>query len=387
MLFELKKCIERKHIIFGAVFWAVWGVLLPIALTVGYWQVNLKAGYSSKNDIVQSIEAVAELDLSNKQKIVKLQMEERENLKNQKIPFLSDTFYESAANKATLTEVAGDYYFYGFSDMYIRKLKENGRTRSLMSARRKIQEDYDEKYVKQLEMLEKIGKPKAEFTTFMNYYENFTNISMVIIVIFLMLVFGNIGSLEYSSKMNMLLYSTPVNNMKIFAGKMICIATVGGGAMLLLDLCHIIIFFGLGYGKNLNINLNSLSLNFVYCPYSINVLQYFILKFLFGQLTILALSAAIVFISIKWKSSIITIAFTGIVTIGCYAASTIGFDNSFIVRYSFAGGISPEIVFKDFYAANIAGNIIFYPVIYAVWLLILTLICTMGIFVLAKRRR
>lgn len=79
-------------------------------------------------------------------------------------------------------------------------------------------------YKKQLEMLKSVGKPQAQYTTFMQYYETFTSISMIVVITFLLLIFSNTGSQEYTSKMN---------------------------------LCHFVIFFVAGYGENLDIKVKA----------------------------------------------------------------------------------------------------------------------------------
>ncbi|MCI8427225.1 MAG: hypothetical protein HFJ03_06800 [Lachnospira sp.] len=63
---------------------------------------------------------------------------------------------------------------------------------------------------------------------------------MIIVIIFLLLIFSNTGSQEYTSKINLVLYSSPISKRKIFINKMaliIIIAVVGistiGGYLLL----------------------------------------------------------------------------------------------------------------------------------------------------------
>lgn len=131
----------------------------------------------------------------------------------------------------------------------------------------------------------------------------------------------------------LVLYSSPIKKMKVFLDKMLSVTVVG--------------------------------------------------SVIFEQITIVVLAAIIVFISMKWKSSIIAVAATGMITLGGYALAIIGFDSNIFVRYSLAGGISPYLIFKDFYVAELCGNVILYPLIYAVWLCLLFLICIWRLSALA----
>ncbi len=388
MYYELKKSIKKPHIIFLALFFIIWGLILPSFLTWQYWSVNLNTGYEKKSDVVCHIEELGLDSIKNKPQMVKLQQEEHTYLTNGEISsFLVEFFYESAFNKISVTNIAQSYYTYGTSEMPIRKLLDTGKPRSLRKVQKITKENQSNVYRKQLEMLESVGKPQIEYTTFIQYYETFTSISMIVIITFLLLIFSNTGSQEYTSKMNLILYSSPIDKRKIFVNKMTLIMIFGSVAIFLLDLCHFVIFFVAGYGENLDIKLNSISLDFVYCPYNINVFCYFILKFIFQQITIIVVAAALVFLSMRWKSSIITIALVGIVTIGGYSLALLELDRTVFVRYSLGVGMSPSFIFKDYYALGIGDSVILYPIIYMIWLFVLFFVCVWRLFLLAKGKK
>lgn len=388
MYYELKKSIKKYHIIFLAVFFIIWGLILPSFLTVEYWHINLNTGYEKKSDVVHYIEELELNDMQNMQKKTKLNQKEHDYLIKSEIPsFLVGFFYESALNKMSATNVAQSYYTYGTSELPIRKLIDHGKPRSLTKVQKMAEKSQDNVYKKQLEMLKSVGKPQVEYTTFMQYYETFTNISMIIIIIFLLLIFSNTGSQEYTSKMNLILYSSPINKRKIFVNKVMLIIIIGSAAIFLFDLCHFIIFFVAGYGDNLDVKLNCMSLDFVYCPYNISVFHYFIAKFIFQQITIIVVAAAIVFISMRWKSSIITIAVIGVVTLGGYSLALMELDRTVIVRYSLGVGLSPCFIFKDYYALGVGEGVILYPLLYTCWLFVLFVVCVWRLFALAKGRK
>lgn len=150
---------------------------------------------------------------------------------------------------------------------------------------------------------------------------------------------------------------------------------VGCTSVLFLGISQFVIFFGAGYGANLNINLNCLSADFVYCPYDISVAGYFIFKILMQLAAVIIVSVILVLCSMQFKSSIAAIAITGMATLGGYAFSVMGFDHSVPVRYSLAGIMMPYTVVKDYYALEIGGAVIDYPVVYAVWLLLVCAFC------------
>lgn len=388
MYYELKKSIKKPHITFLALFFIIWGLILPSFLTWQYWHVNLNAGYEKKSDVVCHIEKLGLDSIKNKSQMVKLQQEEYAYLTESEIPsFLVEFFYESPFNKISITNIAQSYYTYGISEMPIRKLLDSGKPRSLRKVKKMVEENQSNVYKKQLEMLESVGKPQIEYTTFIQYYEIFTSISMVGVITFLILIFSNTGSQEYTSKMNLILYSSPINKRKVFVNKMVLIMIFGSVVMILLNLCHFIIFFVAGYGKNLDIQLNSMSLDFAYCPYNINVFQYFILKFIFQQITIIVVAAALVFLSMRWKSSIITIAIVGIATIGGYSLALMELDRTIFVRYSLGTGMSPRFIFKDYYALGIGDCVILYPILYISWLFVLFFLCVWRLFALAKGKK
>ncbi len=388
MYYELKKSIKKPHIIFLVLFFVIWGLILPSFLTWQYWHVNLNAGYEKKSDVVCHIEDLGFNSMQDNSQMVKLQQEEYAYLTESEIPsFLVEFFYESAFNKISITNIAQAYYTYGISQMPIRKLLDSGKPRSLRKVQKMMEENQSNIYKKQLEMLKSVGKPQIEYTTFIQYYETFTSISMIVVITFLLLIFSNTGSQEYTSKMNLILYSSPINKRKIFVNKITLIIIFGSVATFLLDLCHFVIFFVAGYGENLDIKLNSMSLDFVYCPYNINVFQYFILKFIFQQITIIVVAAALVFFSMRWKSSIITIAIVGIATVGGYSLALMELDRTVFVRYSLGAGMSPSFIFKDYYALGIGDCVILYPILYISWLFILFFLCVWRLFALAKGKK
>lgn len=388
MYYELKKSIKKPHIIFLALFFIIWGLIVPSFLTVEYWYIHLKLGYEKKSDVVYRIEELGLNGMQDMQKKVKIEQEEYNYLIKSEIPsFLVEFFYESASNKISVTNAAQSYYTYGTSSMHIRKLIDSGKPRSLRKVQEIVEKNQNNIYKKQLEMLKSVGKPQAQYTTFIQYYETFTSISMIVVVTFLLLIFSNTGSQEYTSKMNLLLYSSPISKRKIFINKMVLIIIIGSVILFLMDLCHFVIFFVAGYGGNLDIKLNSISLDFVYCPYNISVFYYWILKFIVQQITIMVVAAALVFISMRWKSSIITIAVVGISTIGGYSLALMELNRTVLVRYSLGVGMSPSFIFKDYYALGIGDVVILYPIIYIVWLFVLFFVCVWRLFALEQGKK
>ena len=180
MYYELKKSIKKPHIIFLVLFFVIWGLILPSFLTWQYWHVNLNAGYEKKSDVVCHIEDLGFNSMQDNSQMVKLQQEEYAYLTESEIPsFLVEFFYESAFNKISITNIAQAYYTYGISQMPIRKLLDSGKPRSLRKVQKMMEENQSNIYKKQLEMLKSVGKPQIEYTTFIQYYETFTSISMI----------------------------------------------------------------------------------------------------------------------------------------------------------------------------------------------------------------
>lgn len=224
----------------------------------------------------------------------------------------------------------------------------------------------------QISMIEAAGIQKGNYVYFWDQMENQTQyFGLLFGALYVMLV-SRVFATEYSSGMYMLLASTRQGKRRAAYSKLAACSVTGILLVLALNLIPAAVYLLGGTAAGWDATVNNLSL-FPYCPYSITVAEYFLLKIGIQLLSILAVGAVTAFLSLKLRSAVPAAAAGLAVMLYPYAVSLIdGGREHWFTLFSPGYGLCPVEVLDRFHVLTLFGQPVLYPIVLAVVLVLFT---------------
>lgn len=366
--YELKKLLINKEAIICAVIALV--LLIPSILIV-YKYCN---SYGSPESVYQSYKPY-EGKTSLKCKIYDKTY--YTNFSNYNVLTNSYNLFTDDINASYMAAVVNDevyYYGVGYKDNNIKigyeeqKMKPSciNTVQAFVKKYASDKNSYEyKKAIKQLSMLEKAGEPQFRYKFFWDKLFFLMTKMSFLLGILIMFILSGIVSKEFSSGMGSVIVSSKYGFRRLKIVKMQAAAIVSAGFIIIENLLWFLILIMCGSAHGWDAKINTIYMIYAFSPYSINMLQYFLICVLFQILSVLFSVALMTFLSSHIENSLISFLIGGVALLfgGFVSLLTYGSSDNPIIDLSLYNAMSVERMFTDYKVYNLFGNPVLLPYI------------------------